>query len=159
MVQVRCNPNRWLTIDFSIKFHLGLTHLLFLPDWATVFEVYDCDDPTCYSELARLRGINYISWTNETLVFPEDEGKHPTGMKITLLLPYYWPNLWLPFRFQTPAKDMQSSPIILSTLPNLSRLFLGLQRKFKATQNTWRKLSPLSKRNCEQTVLPTSAKS
>jgi len=57
----------------------GLTHLLFLPDWATVFELYDCDDPSCYSDLARLRGINYISWTNRTLVFPDDEGNHPTG--------------------------------------------------------------------------------
>lgn len=70
------------------NFLAGLTHLLFLPDWSTVFELYDCDDPTCYSELARLRGINYVSWTNRSLVYPEDEGKHPTGIQ-TVLSCYY----------------------------------------------------------------------
>ena len=31
----------------------GLTHMLFLPDWAGVFELYHCEDPGCYSDLAR----------------------------------------------------------------------------------------------------------
>ena len=26
----------------------GLTHLLFLPDWAHVLELYNCEDPGCY---------------------------------------------------------------------------------------------------------------
>ena len=32
----------------------GLTHLLFLPDWAEVVELYNCDDTHCYQDLARL---------------------------------------------------------------------------------------------------------
>ena len=30
----------------------GLTHLLFLPDWATVFEIYNCEDKDCYLDLS-----------------------------------------------------------------------------------------------------------
>lgn len=60
----------------------GLTHLLFLPDWAAVYEVwvrlvwptlemwlnvsytcrYNCGDDSCYSDLARLRGVKYFTW-------------------------------------------------------------------------------------------------
>ena len=41
--------------DILIGIHgSGLTHLLFLPDWACLFELYDCGDPTCYNDLARL---------------------------------------------------------------------------------------------------------
>ena len=40
--------------DILIGMHgAGLTHLLFLPAWAAVFELYHCDDPECYSDLAR----------------------------------------------------------------------------------------------------------
>lgn len=66
----------------------GLTHLLFLPDWAHVVELYNCDDPGCYKvllekqglgllvwseisspqDLARLRGIGYSTWTSEDLL-------------------------------------------------------------------------------------------
>jgi protein O-GlcNAc transferase len=55
----------------------GLTHLLFLPNWAAVFEIYNCDDQDCYADLARLRGIKYYTWENEKKVYPQDEGKHP----------------------------------------------------------------------------------
>lgn len=57
----------------------GLTHLLFLPEWASLFELYNCEDPNCYKDLARLRGINYITWEERDLVYPEDEGHHPEG--------------------------------------------------------------------------------
>jgi EGF domain-specific O-GlcNAc transferase len=56
----------------------GLTHLLFLPDWATIFEIYNCDDKDCYRDLARLRGVKYFTWENHAKVYPQDEGKHPT---------------------------------------------------------------------------------
>uniref|UniRef100_A0A0K0EG94 EGF domain-specific O-linked N-acetylglucosamine transferase n=1 Tax=Strongyloides stercoralis TaxID=6248 RepID=A0A0K0EG94_STRER len=49
--------------DIFIGIHgSGLTHLLFLPDWAAIFEIYNCDDPNCYSDLARLRGVKYFTW-------------------------------------------------------------------------------------------------
>lgn len=56
----------------------GLTHLLFLPDWATIFEIHNCEDKDCYRDLARLRGVKYFTWENEAKVYPQDEGKHPT---------------------------------------------------------------------------------
>lgn len=65
--------------DIFIGMHgAGLTHLLFLPDWAVVFELYNCDDERCYSDLARLRGVHYMTWRNKRKVFPQDKGHHPT---------------------------------------------------------------------------------
>ncbi|KAJ7998974.1 hypothetical protein DPEC_G00210560 [Dallia pectoralis] len=65
--------------DIFIGIHgAGLTHLLFLPDWAVVFELYNCQDESCYRDLARLRGIRYVTWSKEDKVFPEDEGHHPS---------------------------------------------------------------------------------
>ena len=56
--------------DILIGLHgAGLTHLLFLPDWAEVFELYNCGDPNCYKDLARLRGVGYTtrSWSDEAM--------------------------------------------------------------------------------------------
>ncbi|XP_032064387.1 EGF domain-specific O-linked N-acetylglucosamine transferase [Thamnophis elegans] len=65
--------------DIFIGMHgAGLTHLLFLPDWAVIFELYNCKDERCYLDLARLRGIHYITWQQKDKVFPQDEGHHPT---------------------------------------------------------------------------------
>ena len=55
----------------------GLTHLLFLPHWAAVFEIYDCGDKQCYYDLARLKGIKHFTWEDESKVIPQDEGIHP----------------------------------------------------------------------------------
>lgn len=52
----------------------GLTHLLFLPKWATLFELYNCEDPNCYKDLARLRGVNYVTWENATLLESVEAG-------------------------------------------------------------------------------------
>lgn len=57
----------------------GLTHLLFLPNWACLFELYNCEDPNCYKDLARLRGVHYVTWEHRDLVYPQDEGHHPDG--------------------------------------------------------------------------------
>jgi len=55
--------------DILVGIHgAGLTHLLFLPDWAHVVELYNCDDPGCYKDLARLRGVGYSTWTAEDLL-------------------------------------------------------------------------------------------
>jgi len=52
--------------DILIGMHgAGLTHLLFLPVWSAVFELHHCDDPACYSDLARLRGLKYATWEND----------------------------------------------------------------------------------------------
>lgn len=55
----------------------GLTHLLFLPNWATIFELYNCEDPNCYKDLARLRGVNYLTWENDEKLVRQDSGHHP----------------------------------------------------------------------------------
>ncbi|KAK6056887.1 hypothetical protein COOONC_05604 [Cooperia oncophora] len=70
--------------DVFIGMHgAGLTHLLFLPDWGAIMELYNCDDRNCYKDLARLRGVKYFTWAaeKEHLIYPEDEGAHPqTGV-------------------------------------------------------------------------------
>jgi protein O-GlcNAc transferase len=64
--------------DIFMSMHgAGLTHMLFLPDWASVFEIYNCEDTDCYRDLARLRGAKYFTWEKEDKVIPQDEGKHP----------------------------------------------------------------------------------
>lgn len=66
--------------DVFIGMHgAGLTHLLFLPDWATVFELYNCGDAGCYKDLARMRGVHYLTWENSTKVYAADAGQHPDG--------------------------------------------------------------------------------
>jgi EGF domain-specific O-GlcNAc transferase len=52
----------------------GLTHLLFLPKWATLFELFNCGDPNCYYDLAKLRGVNYITWEDEAFLQSIDAG-------------------------------------------------------------------------------------
>ncbi|CAJ0602346.1 unnamed protein product [Cylicocyclus nassatus] len=67
--------------DIFIGMHgAGLTHLLFLPDWAAIMELYNCDDRDCYKDLARLRGVKYFTWSpgKEHLIYPEDAGQHPS---------------------------------------------------------------------------------
>jgi len=65
--------------DIFIGMHgAGLTHALFMPDNSVLFELYNCEDENCYKDLARLRGIKYITWENDAKLYPEDEGKHPT---------------------------------------------------------------------------------
>ncbi|TMS38181.1 hypothetical protein L596_004958 [Steinernema carpocapsae] len=51
--------------------------MLFQPDWAAVFEIYNCDDANCYKDLARLRGVKYWTWSKMDKLHPEGEGKLP----------------------------------------------------------------------------------
>uniref|UniRef100_A0AC35U890 Glycosyltransferase AER61 n=1 Tax=Rhabditophanes sp. KR3021 TaxID=114890 RepID=A0AC35U890_9BILA len=66
--------------DIFVSMHgSGLTHLLFLPDWAVVFEIYNCQDVNCYKDLARLRGVKYYTWSaDENGITPTLEAIHPT---------------------------------------------------------------------------------
>ncbi|XP_065843270.1 EGF domain-specific O-linked N-acetylglucosamine transferase-like [Oscarella lobularis] len=64
--------------DVFIGMHgAGLAHALFLPDWATLFELYNCEDPNCYNDLSRLRGVNYLTWERRDKMIQQDPGKHP----------------------------------------------------------------------------------
>lgn len=38
---------------------------------------YHCEDPSCYRDLARLRGVNYLTWEDDTKLMQQDEGHHP----------------------------------------------------------------------------------
>lgn len=64
--------------DLFIGMHgAGLSHTLFLPDWANLFELYNCGDVNCYRDLARLRGVSYTTWENEDKVVEHTEELHP----------------------------------------------------------------------------------
>lgn len=64
--------------DILIGMHgAGLTHCLFLPDYGALFELYNCDDENCYKDLANLRGVKYITWTNESLVEAQEQPGDP----------------------------------------------------------------------------------
>lgn len=65
--------------DIFIGMHgAGLTHGLFQPDWGVLIEIYNCEDEGCYSDLARLRGVKYMTWEKKDKLIQEDEGHHPT---------------------------------------------------------------------------------
>uniref|UniRef100_A0AC34QA07 EGF domain-specific O-linked N-acetylglucosamine transferase n=1 Tax=Panagrolaimus sp. JU765 TaxID=591449 RepID=A0AC34QA07_9BILA len=65
--------------DIFIGMHgAGLTHMLFLPEWAAVFELFNCGDVNCYLDLARLKGVKYFTWKNEDLIKISGDGTHPT---------------------------------------------------------------------------------
>uniref|UniRef100_A0A0G4F0D5 EGF domain-specific O-linked N-acetylglucosamine transferase n=1 Tax=Chromera velia CCMP2878 TaxID=1169474 RepID=A0A0G4F0D5_9ALVE len=54
-----------MSADVLVGMHgAGLTHMLFLPRWGSVVEVFDCED-LCYSDLARLSGLEYYSGKSE----------------------------------------------------------------------------------------------
>ena len=59
--------------DILVGIHgAGLAHMLFLPDWAAVFELYDCEDPSCYRDLAKFRGLFHVSWSDKNKLFAMD---------------------------------------------------------------------------------------
>lgn len=65
--------------DIFIGIHgAGLTHLLFLPRWASLFELYNCNDESCYRDLARLRGVHYVTWQRPDLL-RRFAGERPEG--------------------------------------------------------------------------------
>ncbi|XP_063993878.1 EGF domain-specific O-linked N-acetylglucosamine transferase isoform X2 [Diachasmimorpha longicaudata] len=66
--------------DVFIGIHgAGLTHAMFLPDWAAVFELYNCEDAGCYKDLSRLRGVKYFTWEDGEKIIQQDPGTHPDG--------------------------------------------------------------------------------
>lgn len=70
--------------DILIGMHgAGLTHCLFQPDWGVLFELYNCDDPNCYKDLAHLRGLKYLTWSKEDKVIAEevDQGRQSGAHK------------------------------------------------------------------------------
>ncbi|CAH0556852.1 unnamed protein product [Brassicogethes aeneus] len=66
--------------DILIGIHgAGLTHLLFLPEWASIFEIYNCEDASCYMDLARLKGAKYFTWEDSAKLISEQDGSHNGG--------------------------------------------------------------------------------
>ncbi|HEX4960370.1 MAG TPA: glycosyltransferase family 61 protein [Thermoanaerobaculia bacterium] len=48
--------------DVLVGMHgAGLVHALWLPEWAVLFEIYNCGDVNTYSDLARLAGAGYVT--------------------------------------------------------------------------------------------------
>jgi len=66
--------------DVLVGIHgAGLTHLMFLPDWAAEFELYNCEDANCYADLSRLRGLHYVTWSDTDKLTSETDGSHEGG--------------------------------------------------------------------------------
>ena len=48
--------------DVLVGMHgAGLVHTLWLPEWAVVYEIYNCGDIDTYADLARLAGVDYLT--------------------------------------------------------------------------------------------------
>gem|GEM_PF-3753111 len=61
--------------DVLIGMHgAGLVHTLWLPEWAVMYEIYNCGDVDTYSDLARLAGVSYLKARESDVVrrFPPD---------------------------------------------------------------------------------------
>ena len=64
--------------DVLIGIHgAGLTHVMFMPKSSVLFELHNCQDPSCYSNLALLNGIKYLTWTDQSKVRIEGDAKRP----------------------------------------------------------------------------------
>lgn len=84
--------------DILIGIHdAGLAHTLFLPDWAVLYELYDCQEKS-YHDLARLRGVSYVSPKKEdkvkfsTKLFLHEDLEDFDRLRTSNLLKYdkYW---------------------------------------------------------------------
>ena len=53
----------------------GISSLCWLssPPPLDVLDRYNCEDPDCYRDLARLRGVHYMTWENKQKLVQEDE--------------------------------------------------------------------------------------
>ena len=59
--------------DIFIGIHgAGLTHFLFLPEWAVGFELFHTDDPGCYRDLASISGVKYLTWEDRSKLKMEE---------------------------------------------------------------------------------------
>jgi protein O-GlcNAc transferase len=61
--------------DVLVGMHgAGLVHTLWLPEWAVMYEIYNCGDVDTYHDLARLAGIGYLKARESDVVhrFPPD---------------------------------------------------------------------------------------
>ncbi len=55
--------------DVLVGMHgAGLVHTLWLPEWAVVYEIYDCGDVDTYADLARLAGVDHLSGKESDLL-------------------------------------------------------------------------------------------
>ncbi|CAG02037.1 unnamed protein product [Tetraodon nigroviridis] len=119
LVQLKITHNS----DIFIGMHgAGLTHLLFLPDWAVIFELYNCQDESCYRDLARLRGVRYVTWQKMNQVFPQDK---VGGSALTPSRSCFSPR-WRP----TPTSSPLVSPRV-TTQPS------GTIQSLQTTPSTW----------------------
>ena len=61
--------------DVLVGMHgAGLVHTLWLPEWAVMYEIYNCGDVDTYHDLARLAGVGYLQARESDVVrrFPPD---------------------------------------------------------------------------------------
>lgn len=44
---------------------------------------YNCEDPNCYADLSRLRGLKYVTWENKDKLVQQDEVRVPNRVDIS----------------------------------------------------------------------------
>lgn len=65
--------------DILIGMHgAGMAHQIFLHEWGSVFEMWHCEDPGCYKDLASLMGLHYQTGEESELErhHPENRPEH-----------------------------------------------------------------------------------
>lgn len=69
----------WTSFNFS---------LLVPPDALLVLR-YNCGDANCYQDLARLRGVKYLTWRDPAKLTPEDEVSADSHQHLGSFLIFY----------------------------------------------------------------------
>lgn len=82
-----------LRIMYNMEIFIGMLRDLALPTYFSFWTgcsvtTICCDNGYYYLDLARLRGIHYITWRKPSKVFLQDKGQHPTLGKSSKLTNY-----------------------------------------------------------------------
>lgn len=96
---------------------------------ASVPPRYNCQDESCYRDLARLRGVRYVTWQKMNKVFPQDKVR---GVSRTLTSPPHPLTLPLPL-FSVLVLDAFAPliPLRVTTRPS------GTIRSLPTTPSMW----------------------
>jgi len=49
---------------------------------------YNCEDPNCYKDLARLRGVKYFTWENTSKLVQQDPVRKKSLLKQIIFINY-----------------------------------------------------------------------
>ena len=122
--------------DILIGIHgAGLTHSLFLPDWAALFELFNCDDD-CYKDLARLRGLKYVTWKDKNkLKYIKNEDKSLTTAHLKFT-DYQFDKTEFVKRFNIAAKYVKKKKSIQFKQCNENEMYKSVVNNLNSSPKT-----------------------